>query len=124
MASQAMPNFQIPPEMRSFAEQSVDQARKAFDTVMNAAQNAVSSFEGQAAAAQAGAKDVQRKACAFAEHNVDASFDFAQKLLSAKTGEDVVKMHADYVKSQMQTLSDQARELGQTATRAAANTKD
>jgi phasin len=124
MASQAMPNFQIPPEMRSFAEQSVEQARKAFDTAMNAAQSAVTSFEGRAAAAQASAKDVQRKAFAFAEHNVDTSFEFAQKLLSAKTGEDVVKMHADYVKSQMQTLGDQTRELGQTATRAAADTKD
>ena len=124
MASQATPNFQIPPEMRSFAEQSVEQARKAFDTVMNAAQSAVSSFEGQAAAAQAGAKDVQRKAFAFAEHNVDASFEFAQKLLSAKTGEEMVKMHADYVKSQMETLGEQARELGQPGTRAGAHTKD
>ena len=124
MASQAGPNFQIPPEMRTFAEQSVEQARKAFETVMDAAQSAVSSFEGQAAAAQAGAKDVQRKAFTFAEHNVDASFEFAQKLLSAKTGEEVVKMHADYLKSQMQTLTDQTRELGQTATGAAANAKD
>jgi phasin len=124
MASQAGPNFQIPPEMRSFAEQSVEQARKAFETVMDAAQSAVSSFEGQAAAAQAGAKDVQRKAFTFAEHNVDASFEFAQKLLSAKTGEEVVKMHADYVKSQMQTLTDQTRELGQTATKPAGNAKD
>jgi phasin len=124
MASQAGPNFQIPPEMRSFAEQSVEQARKAFETVMDAAQSAVSSFEGQAAAAQAGAKDVQRKAFTFAEHNVDASFEFAQKLLSAKTGEEVVKMHADYVKSQMQTLTDQTRELGQTASKAAGNAKD
>ena len=124
MANQAMPNFQIPPEIRSFAEQSVEQARKAFDTVMDAAQSAVSSFEGQAAAAQAGAKDVQRKAFAFAEHNVDASFDFASKLLTAKTGDEMVKLHADYVKSQMETLGEQARELGQSATQAAGRTKD
>lgn len=124
MATQGMPNFQIPPEMRTFAEQSVEQARKAFDTVMSAAQTAVSNFEGQAAAAQAGVKDVHRKAFAFAEHNVDASFDFAQKLLSAKTGEDVVKMHADYVKSQMETLSEQARQLGQAVKGPARPVKD
>ena len=119
MADHGMPNFQIPPEMRSFAEQSVAQARKAFDGFMTAAQSAVSTLEGQAAAAQAGAKDVQRKAVAFAEHNVAASFEFAQKLLKAKDGEEVMKLHADYVKTQMQALGEQARELGQSATKAA-----
>ena len=111
-------SFQVPPEMRAFAEQSVEQARKAFDSVMTAAQSAASAIEGQTAAAQAGAKDVQRKAVAFAEHNVDASFNFASKLLAAKDGEEVMKLHADYVKTHMQALSDQARELGQTAARA------
>ena len=72
-------SFQVPPEMRAFAEQSVEQAKKAFDSVMTAAQSAASAIEGQTVAAQAGAKDVQRKAVAFAERNVDASFDFAQQ---------------------------------------------
>ena len=119
MADQRTPNFQIPPEMRSFAEQSVAQARKAFDGFMTAAQSAVSTLEGQAAAAQAGAKDVQQKAVTFAEHNVAASFDFAQKLLKAKDAEEVMKLQADYVKAQMQALGEQARELGQSATKAA-----
>jgi phasin len=119
MADQRTPNFQIPPEMRSLAEQSVAQARKAFDGFMTAAQSAVSTLEGQAAAAQAGAKDMQQKAVAFAEHNVAASFDFAQKLLKAKDAEEVMKLQADYVKAQMQALGEQARELGQSATKAA-----
>ena len=61
---------------------------------------------------------MQRKAVAFAERNVDASFDFARKLVAAKDSEEVMKLHADYVKAHMQALSDQARELGQTAARA------
>ena len=119
MADLSKQNFQVPPEMRAFAEQSVEQARKAFDSVMTAAQSAASAIEGQTVAAQAGAKDVQRKAVAFAERNVDASFDFARKLLAAKDGEEVMKLHAEYVKACMQALSEQARELGQTAGRAA-----
>ena len=118
MAEQTTTSFQVPSEMRAFAEQSVEQAKKAFDSVMTAAQSAASAIEGQTVAAQAGAKDVQRKAVAFAERNVDASFDFARKLVAAKDSEEVMKLHADYVKAQMQTLSDQARELGQTAARA------
>ena len=119
MAEHAMSSFQVPPEMRAFAEQSVEQARKAFDSVMATAQSAASAIEGQTVAAQAGAKDVQRKAVAFAERNVDASFDFARKLLAAKDGDAVMKLHANYVKAHMQALSDQARELGQAAARVA-----
>ena len=119
MAHETMPKFEVPAEMRAFAEQSVAQAKKAFDGFLTAAQNAVSTFEGQAVAAQEGAKDVQRKAVTFAERNVASSFEFAQRLLAAKDPQEVLKLHADYVKTQMQALGDQARELGQVAAKAA-----
>jgi hypothetical protein len=51
MVQERMPNFEIPAEMRQMAEQSVEQAKKAFDGFIAAAQQAVSNFEGQAAAA-------------------------------------------------------------------------
>lgn len=104
--------FQVPPEMRALAEQSVVQAKQAFDSVVVAAKGAMSNLEGQAAAAQAGAKSVQQKAMTFAGQNVDASFEYARRLLAAKTGEDVARIQAEYLQSQMQALSDQARELG------------
>lgn len=119
MADQGMPGFSVTPEMRAFAEQSVAQAQKAFDGFMAAAQGALSSMEGRAAAAQAGVKDMQRKAASFAEQNVAASFDFARKLLAAKDPTEIMGLHAEYVKSQMQALGEQTRELGQAATKAA-----
>jgi len=111
----------IPAEMRAFAEQSVQQARKAFDDLMIATQRAVSTFEGHATNAQASAREIQRKVVAFSERNVAASLEFAQKLLQAKDPEDVLKLHADYVKKQMQTLSEQAQEMAQHATKAASS---
>ena len=50
MAEHTVTSFQVPPEMRAFAEQSVEQARKAFDSVMTAAQSAASAIEGQTVA--------------------------------------------------------------------------
>jgi phasin len=119
MAKQATGNFEVPREMRTFAEQSVEQARKAFDGFMTAAQKAASSLEGQASAAQTGAKDMRQKAMTFAEKNVAMSFDFAQKLVHAKDLEEVTRLQAEFVQRQMQALTEQAQELGQTATRAA-----
>lgn len=116
MAQDSTSNFEIPSEMRSFAEKSVAQARQAFEGFIGAAQQAVEQVEGQAARSQAGAKDVRRKAMAFAEHNVASYFDFAQKLARARDVEEVVRLQADFVKAQVQALGEQARELGDTAT--------
>lgn len=106
--------FQIPPEMRAFAEKSVEQARQAFDSVMSAAHRTVSTFEGQATAARKGAKDVSDKAMDFAEQNIASSFDFAQKLVRAKDVKEMLELQGTYVRTQMQVLAEQARELGET----------
>ena len=102
--------------MRSFAEQSFAQARQAFDSFFSATQRAVSSFEGHAAAAQAGARDIQQKAVGYAERNIAASFDFAHKLLQARDAEEVIRLHAEHMKARITSLTEQARELGRTAT--------
>lgn len=118
MADQSFNDF-VPPEMRKFAEQSVQQAKKAFDDLMSATQKAVSTFEGHASSAQATALELQRKVIGYSERNVGASLEFAQKLMQAKAPEEAMKLHADYVKAQMQALTEQARDLAQHATKAA-----
>jgi phasin len=111
--------FEIPPEMRAFAEKSVEQARQAFDGFISAAHRAVSAFEGQAESARKGAKDVTEKAIVFAQSNIATSFDFAQKLVQARNVEDVLKLQADYIKTQMQVLTQQAKELGESTSKVA-----
>ena len=118
MADQSFNDF-VPPEMRKFAEQSVQQAKKAFDDLMSATQKAVSTFEGHASSAQATALELQRKVIGYSERNVGASLEFAQKLLQAKAPEEAMKLHADYVKAQMQALTEQARDIAQHAAKAA-----
>ena len=118
MAGQSFNDF-LPPEMRKFAEQSVQQAKKAFDDLMTATHKAVSTFEGRASSAQTNALELQRKVVGYSERNVAASLEFAQKLMQAKAPEDVMKLHADYVKAQMQALTEQARDIAQHAAKAA-----
>ncbi len=114
-----MKNFEIPSDMRKFAEQSVEQARQAFGGFINAAQQAVSEMEGRASVAHSGAKDVGGKAMTFAQRNIMASFEFAQKLVRAKDVQEVMKLQAEYIQAQMQVLNEQAKELGQGASKAA-----
>jgi phasin len=114
MADTAFNNM-FPPEMRAFAEQSVAQAQKAFDEFMSVTQRAVSSFEGRTSSAQSGLRGLQQKVVRFSEQNVAASFEFAQKLLHAKDGQEVVRLHAEFVQAQMQALAAQAKELAEHA---------
>jgi phasin len=112
-------SFEIPQNVKDMAEASVDQARKAFENFMSAAQKTASQFEDQGAAAQATAKELSAKAVGFAEANIKASLDYAERLLKAKDLAEVLKLHTEHVQNQMQILAEQAGELGQAATRAA-----
>jgi len=112
-------HFEIPQELRSMAENSFDQARKAFEGFMSSAQQAATSLEGQGEAARAGARDFSIKAITFAEKNIAASLDYAEQLLRAKDLADVMKVHSNYVQNQMHVLAEQASEIGQAVTRAA-----
>jgi hypothetical protein len=51
----------------------------------------------------------------FAQLNMTSSFDHAQKLVRAKDVQEVLELQAAYIKSQMQVLAEQAKELGQSA---------
>ena len=111
--------FEIPKEMRSMAEASFDQARKAFENFLSSAQQTASQIEGKGANVRASAKDISTKAVAFAEKNVAASLDYAQQLLHAKDLSEVMRLHSEYVQGQMKSLAEQASEMGQLVSRAA-----
>jgi phasin len=115
----ATDRFDVPPEMRAFAEKSVEQAKQAFDGFISAAHRAFDELEGQAESARKGARDVTEKAMTFAEQNIASSFEFAQQVLRARDFQDVLKLQADYIQRQMQTLTEQARELGESTSKAA-----
>jgi phasin len=111
--------FELPPDMKAFAEKSVEQAKQAFDGFVSAAHQAVSALEGQTETARQSAKDVTAKAMTFAQKNIASSFEFMQKLVQAKDFQEVLKLQTDYVKTQMQVLTEQAKELGESTAKAA-----
>jgi phasin len=115
MAKEPFEQFAMPNEVRAFVEQSVAQARTAFDGIAQAANQAVSQWKGQAEAARAGASEIAHKSMAYAEQNMASTFDFAQKLMHAKDPTEVMRLQSEYLAHQMRALSTQAQELGQSA---------
>ncbi len=79
----------------------------------------MSAFEGQAETTRKGARDVTEKAMTFAEQNIATAFEFAQDLVRAKDMQDVLRLQAEYIRRQMQALTEQAKELGESTSKAA-----
>ncbi len=115
----AVGQFRIPQEMQALAEKSVEQAKQAVEGFILTVHCTVSAFEGQAETARKGAKDVGTKAMDFAGRNVTSSFDFMQELVRAKDLRELLELQASYIKTQMQVLAEQAKELGQTTSKMA-----
>ncbi len=119
------PSYEVPSDMRDLAEKSVDQARRAFDGFMTAAQKAAGQADTSATSMTSNAKSLGSKAMGFAENNVRSAFDLAQKLVRAKDLQEVLALQSDYAKSQMSAIQEQAKELGslmQGAVQSAAST--
>jgi len=119
MAKDPFEQFAIPNEMRTFAEQSVAQARKAFDGFIQAANQAMGQLEGHADTARSTANEIAHKSMSYAEQNVAATFDFAQKLMQAEDAAEVMELQSEYLSRQMQTISAQVQDLGQSAAKLA-----
>jgi phasin len=113
MAKDPFEQFAIPNEVRTFAEQSVAQARKAFEGFIQAANQAMGQFQGQAQNARSTATEIAQKSMSYAEQNVATTFDFAQKLMHAKDSAEVMALQSEYLSRQMQTISAQIQDLGQ-----------
>lgn len=111
MAKDSFEQFGMPSEMRAFAEQGVAQARKAFDGFIEAANHAMGQMQGHAQAAT----EIAHKSMSYAEQNVAATFDFAQRLMQAKDPAELMGLQSEYLSRQMQALSTQVQELGQSA---------
>jgi phasin len=119
MGDNGRDRFEIPKEMRSMAEASFDQARKAFEKFLSSAQATAGSLEERGETVRSGAREISAKAVSNAEKNVQVSLDYAQSLLKARDLTDVMRLHSEYVTGQMRSLAEQASEMGQLVGRAA-----
>ncbi|MBR0713260.1 phasin [Bradyrhizobium liaoningense] len=57
--------------------------------------------------------------CAHMQRNVTATFDLGDRLIQAKDMQDALKIQSDFFQDQMRTLTDQAKNMGESAMKAA-----
>ncbi len=104
--------FEVPNDLRDFAERSVEQARKAFESFLAVAQKTAGVAGGATGAGEGGVKTVASHVLTYTEQNVNAAFDLANKLVRAKDPQEIFALQSEYLKTQLAALQTQAKELG------------
>ncbi len=104
--------FEVPNELRDFAERSVEQARKAFEGFLAVAQRTAGVAGEAVHSGEGGAKSVGAHVLAYTEQNVNAAFELAHKLVRAKDPQEAFALQSEYLKIQLAALQAQAKELG------------
>jgi phasin len=112
-------NFDIPTPVRQMAEKSVEQTKQAYDRLMEAARQTQGMFADSTNAMGMGSKDLQEKTMQYAEANVQASFDLAERLVKAKDLQEVMEIQTQFARQQMEAYTEQAQEISKMMAEAA-----
>ncbi|MHC2624992.1 phasin [Bradyrhizobium huanghuaihaiense] len=116
--------FEVPEQMRAFAEKGVSQARESYAKFKDAAETHNGTVEAVFTCASKGASEYTAKLVEFMKANSTASLDFAQELLSAKSPSDAFSLWNGHARKQLETFQAQAKELVEISQRVANETAE
>jgi hypothetical protein len=106
-------------KMREMAQTTLDKAKDAVSKYMAESQKMREKVDSSVQASYSSAKEMNEKAVAFAEANVVAGFELAQRLLQAKDPQEMGAVYQGHLKEQMEKMNAQFRELGSLMSRPA-----
>jgi len=105
MATDERPFEAVTANAEQAARQTMDIAHRALGNYFNWLQKVQS-------ASPVGDTDLSKTLLKYAEENVNAAFTFARKLSEAKSLQDVIKLQTEFAQTQINTISEQMRNLG------------
>lgn len=117
------PSLEIPQPVRDLAEKNLDQAKDAYGQFMDASRKAQDMMASSSEVMAESAKEVQQAATRYAEDNMKAAFDLADKLVRAKDFQEAIELQGGFARQQMEVYSQQAQELTRLMTEAAKKTQ-
>src|SRR5882672_9628152 len=103
--------FEVPEQVRAFAEKGVSQVRDNYAKFKDAAETHNGTVEAVFTTASKGASEYSAKVLEFFKANTTASLDFAQELIGAKTPSAAMELWTSHSRKQFETFAAQAKEL-------------
>jgi phasin len=108
------PKFEVPAELRSMAERTIEQAEKAFDMFFEAANKSMAAFTHPGA-------EMSKKALSLTEQNMRSAFDHARKLAQTTDLQEAMQIQSEFLKSQITNAGEQMKQIADGAMSAAKN---
>ena len=114
--------FEVPEQMRAFAEKGVSQARDSYAKFKDVAETHNGTIEAVFTSASKGASAYSSKMLEFFKANTTTSLDFAQELFGVKTPAAAIELWTSHTRKQFETLAAQAKELTELGQKVATET--
>lgn len=114
--------FEVPEQMRAFAEKGVSQARDNYAKFKSAAESHNGTMEAVFTTASKGASEYSAKLMEMMKLNTTATLDFAQELIGVKSPSEAIELWTSHARKQFETLSAQAKELAELTQKIATET--
>src|ERR1700730_2900626 len=112
--------FEVPEQMRAFAEKGVSQARDNYAKFKDAAESHNGTIEAVFASVTKGASEYSAKLMEIVKANTTSNLDFAQELLGVKTPSEAMELWTAHAKKQFETFAAYSKELTDWTQKAAA----
>ena len=116
--------FEVPEQMRAFAEKGVSQARDNYAKFKDAAETHNSTIEAVFSAYSSGAKEYSAKVMDMLKASATANLDFAQELVGVKSPSAAMELWTSHARKQFETFTAQAKELAELAQKVATETAE
>jgi phasin len=114
--------FEVPEQVRAFAERGVSQARDSYAKFKDVAETHNGTIEAVFTSANKGASEYSTKVMEFIKLNTKANLDFAQELLAIKSPSEAMELWTGHTRKQFETLTAQAKELAELTKKVTAET--
>jgi phasin len=116
--------FEVPEQMRAFAEKGVSQARDNYAKFKDAAESHNGTMEAVFTSASKGASDYSAKLMEFVKANTTANLDFAQELFGVKSPSEAMELWTTHARKAYETFTAQMKELSELSQKVASETAE
>ena len=116
--------FEVPEQMRAFAEKGVSQARDNYAKFKDAAETHNGTVEAVFSVFSSGAKEYSAKLMELMKDTTSANLDFAQALIAVKTPSEAMELWTAHARKQYETFTARAKELAELSQKVASDSAE
>jgi phasin len=116
--------FEVPEQVRAFAEKGVSQARDNYAKFKDVAESHNGTIEAVFSTASKGASEYSAKLMEIMKANTTATLDFAQALIAVKSPSEAMELWTSHAKKQFETFTTNTKELAELTKKVATDTAE